>query len=166
MNIFVLSADPHDIARHYCEIHLRKMMVEYVQLLSNALPEHLVTYKRTHYNHPCSKWARESAANWEWLNSLVWSMGWEYFNRFSKRHKSCEERAKLTRINIYDYLPHKELTPWPQVMPDEFKPKSTCITFMMEGKEYKDTWNKLDIVDSYRRYYAAKLRDFRKRGLI
>lgn len=145
MNIFVLHEDPHAIASHYCDVHLRKMMVEYVQLMCNALPEHLVPYKRTHYNHPCSKWVRESAANYEWLNSLVWSMSGEYQERFSKRHKSCEVREYLSGINHYKYLPHKGLTPWPQVMPDEFKGSSP--------------------VACYRAYYAAKLRDFRKRNI-
>lgn len=146
MNIFVLDRDPHAIARHYCDVHLRKMIVEHVQLLSNALPEHLVEYKRTHYNHPCSKWVRESARNWEWLNALTWSMGWEYFNRFGKRHKSSEARERLTRHNPYNYLPHKDLTEWPQVMPDELR----CD----------------DTVKAYRAYYGDKLNDFINRKIF
>lgn len=146
MNIFVLDADPHAIAKHYCDIHLRKMMVEYVQLLCNAMPEHLAPYKRTHYNHPCSKWVRESASNWEWLNSLTWSMGGEYFDRFSKRHKSCVIREDISSWNPYDHLPCIGITSWPQVMPQEFRGDDT--------------------IAAYRRYYASKLRDFRHRGLI
>ncbi len=146
MNIFVLDTDPHGIARHYCDIHLRKMMVEHVQLMCNAMPEHLSPYKRTHYNHPCSKWVRESASNWDWLNSLTWSMSWEYFDRFSKRHKSGIVREHISGWNAYAHLPCIGLTPFAQCMPDEFK----CD----------------DAVKAYRQYYAAKLRDFRKRKLI
>ena len=80
MNILVLHEDPHGISRHYCDIHLRKMKVEHVQLMCNAMSENLASYKRTHYSHPCSKWVRESASNWEWLNSLTCLMGGEYFN--------------------------------------------------------------------------------------
>jgi hypothetical protein len=36
MNIFVLHEDACGIARHYCDLHLRKMMVEHVQLLCSA----------------------------------------------------------------------------------------------------------------------------------
>lgn len=146
MNIFVLDGDPCNIAKHYCDIHLRKMMVEHVQLLCSAMPENLAPYKRTHYNHPCNKWVRESASNWEWLNTLTRSMGREYFNRFSKRHKSCITREGISSWNPYKHLPCIGLTPWPQVMPDEFKQEDT--------------------IKAYRKYYAAKLKDFRKRGLL
>jgi hypothetical protein len=180
MNIFVLDEDPHAIARHYCDLHLRKMMIEYVQMMCTAyrmsvgnkhiiegrkngvwlLPgetyafddnNKLITssnlYLNTHENHPCNKWVRESASNFEWLNGLVWSMGHEYFNRFGKRHTSCIIREKLRGMrNPHNYLPCIGLTPWQQVMPDEYKSENT--------------------VSAYRRYYAAKLKDFKKRGLL
>jgi len=146
MNIFILNSDPHAIAKHYCDIHLRKMLVEHVQLMCNALPEHLAPYKRTHYTHPCSAWVRASASNWEWLNSLTWSMGWEYINRFGKRHKSCVIREQISGWDAHQHLPCIGITAFPLVMPEAFK----CD----------------DPIMSYRRYYAAKLRDFRKRGLI
>lgn len=163
MNIFALDIDPHAIARHYPDIHLRKMMVEYVQLLSNVWPEDKAVYKRTHYNHPCSKWVRESRQNYEWLYSLVHSMGWEYFNRFSKRHFSCIKLRELP-YNA-PHLPAIELTAWPQVMPIEHKQYSIKIfsNFMGLGDIYRHSIE--DSIFAYRRYYAAKLRDFRQRGI-
>jgi hypothetical protein len=154
MNIFVLHSDPHAIARHYCDIHLRKMMVEHVQLLCSAMPEDIAPYKRTHYNHPCSKWVRASASNWEWLNSLTWSMGHEYFNRFGKRHKSSITRESISSWNPFEHLPYIGLTPWAMAMPDEYK------LGYYDGDECDL------VIASYRRYYAAKLRDFRNRGLM
>lgn len=143
MNIFMIHNDPHAIARHYPDIHLRKMMIEYVQLLSNAWEPDKAVYKRTHYNHPSSKWARDSRQNYEWLYSLVHSMGAEYFNRFGKRHLS---EIKLRELPYHaPHLEYKNLTPPPQVMPDEYKEEDSVI--------------------AYRRYYAYKLKDFRKRGM-
>lgn len=147
MNIFVLDEDPHAIAKHYCDIHLRKMLIEAVQLLCNAMPENQAPYKRTHYNHPCSKWTRESASNWEWLNSLAWSMGQEYFKRFSKRHKSDIIREQISSWNVHTNLPCIGLTLWPQVMPEK----------------YKSVQN--NTVKVYRQYYAAKLKEFRQRNI-
>ena len=149
MNIFVLNKNPTLIAKHYCDIHLRKMLVEHVQLLCNAMPEAAAPYKRTHYNHPCSKWARASAQNWAWLSWLTQRMGIEYYARFNKYHKSSLVLGVLLRT--FDPLVHLPdtggVTPWPQVMPDEFKVEQ-------------------DPVAAYRRYYAAKLRSFRARGLM
>lgn len=174
MNIFVLHEDACGIARHYCDIHLRKMMVEYVQLLCNAMPEHLAPYKRTHYNHPCSKWVRESAQNWEWLNTLVWSMGWQYFNRFSVKHRSSIVREQICSWNPYNHLPNIKQTPWPQVMPEEFK----CDWHLCPDWDYMEIYRDSaessgctcnpefsNAVYAYRRYYAYKLRDFRKRKI-
>ena len=143
MNIFALDENPHAIARHYPDIHLRKMLVEYVQLLSNAWPANLSVYKRTHYNHPCSKWARTSRMNYEWLYSLVQSMGYEYLNRFNKSHLSWVKVRQLPRFA--PHLPSQGLTSWPQVMPIEF-----------QGE---------DAIKAYRKYYASKIRGFRLRGI-
>lgn len=74
MNIFVLDTDPVKAAQYHCDTHVRKMLIEYCQLLSTAsynLPEipdmephdpfNLGTagvgfYKPYQPNHPCSKW--------------------------------------------------------------------------------------------------------------
>ena len=94
MNIFAVDSDTEVCARWLDDIRLRKMVLESAQLLSNALYLWKVRrtdygiYKPTHLNHPCTKWAAESEANFSWLFSLYISYCKEYTFRTSKRHGS------------------------------------------------------------------------------
>lgn len=165
MNIFALDASPVECVKHYCDKHILKMVVETAQLLCTA--HHAVyidlekrgfdvaklrariPYKCTHLNHPCSKWARETVGNYTWLLYLGFALCEEYTKRFGKVHAS---EAKI----IWCYknkpkLPLGMLTPWPQCMPEKYR----CL----DGEPYTAS------LRAYRRYYAYKLRDFRKRGI-
>lgn len=73
MNIFILDADPKIAAEMLCDKHVVKMLLETAQLLCGvfwfALKSGNLTqlnisipYKMTHYNHPCSIWARGGIA--------------------------------------------------------------------------------------------------------
>ena len=59
MNIFVLDYDPELAAQMQCDKHVVKMVLESTQMLHtiNAKHELPYTYKPTHMNHPCVKWA-------------------------------------------------------------------------------------------------------------
>lgn len=77
-------------------------------------------YNVTHANHPCALWARESSANYMWLSMLFAELCAEYTHRYRRVH------GTQARIGTFlSGLPHKlqlgDLTPFPQVMPDEFK---------------------------------------------
>ena len=153
MNIFVLDKDPWKIPKHYCDLHLNKMMVEYAQLLSNALPKGASPYKRTHYNHPCSIWVRSDDNNYNWLYSLIFYMQEEYKKRFGREHKSGKVALDLPmHLHATNTFP----SPWPQCMPEEFKVATDNMSYFREIEA---------VVFAYRRYYAHKLRDFRKRGI-
>ena len=80
MNIFVLDADPNKAAQYQCEQHLRsKMLAETAQLLQTCFPKERLEAPdcprnasgevrgQSHYNHPCSKWARACRGNFIWL---------------------------------------------------------------------------------------------------
>jgi len=79
MNIFVLDEDPVLAARMLCDVHCNKMVLESAQMLANCFPlEQLESLdcprtktggvrKYAHYNHPSSKWVRESRSNMQWL---------------------------------------------------------------------------------------------------
>jgi hypothetical protein len=80
MNIFALDIDPAKAAQYQCEQHLRsKMLAETAQLLQNAFPKERLMAPdcprnasgevrgQSHYNHPCSKWVRQSRGNFNWL---------------------------------------------------------------------------------------------------
>lgn len=141
MNIFVLNNDPWEIPQHYCNLHVNKMLLESCQMLCSVFDN--APYKRTHYNHPCSVWVRQTNANYQWLLSLTNALSAEYTKRTSKIH-GCDKVVDWLN-NQDEPLPIGQLTPFAQAMPDEFKSN--------------------DSVKSYRRYYAAKLKDFRKRGI-
>ena len=97
MNIFVLDKNPYEAARQACDKHVVKMILESAQMLCAVHPEGVAPYKRSFYNHPCTKWVR----------------------RYGKTHKS-EEVIQWCRCNR-PYLPIGELTKHPKCMPDKYK---------------------------------------------
>jgi hypothetical protein len=150
MNIFVVSTSPQECARTYCNIHVNKMLLETCQLLCAAYES--APYKRTHYNHPCSKWARHNMSNFTWLEELGNALSAEYTKRRGKRH-ACDTVLDWIANNPPE-LPEGELTPWSMCMPDEFK------LGYFDGDEFDI------VIASYRKYYAFKLRSFRQRGIL
>ena len=121
MNIFVLDEDPKISAELMCDKHIVKMILESAQMLCSAFPQGEAPYRRAFYNHPCTKWSRESVDNYEWLLTHSWALLEEYFERYNKLHKSlnaiewCEDN-----YHTLD-LPQLGLTPFAQAMPDEYK---------------------------------------------
>lgn len=142
MNIFVLDTDPVKAAQMQCDKHVVKMILESAQLLCGIFPDG-APYKRTHYNHPCSKWLRESPANYFWLIKHGLALCNEYTYRYNKVHKSsavivwCEKAAK--DYIHFESIKSKELTPFVKCMPDEYKVE--------------------DVVQSYRNYYRGAKKD-------
>jgi len=139
MNIFVLSFDPRIAAEHHCDKHVVKMILETAQLLYCAhwatdpskLPEG--AYRKTHVNHPCAIWTRESDANYRWLCALGIALCDEYTFRYGKVHKT---RAHIEWLVANPpALPDIGETSMRLAMPDEYKCDSP--------------------VDSYRKYYAG-----------
>lgn len=138
MNIFILDNDPKVAAKYLCDKHLIKMILESAQLLCSPYHPGVAPYKRTHFNHPCSKWVRESEGNYRWLISHALSMCDEYTMFYKKTHK-CEAVIKWCEDNI-DKIKfiEKSMTPFAQAMPDQYK--------------------KTDAVAAYRDYYSKEKR--------
>ena len=129
MNIFILDADPVKAAEQQCDKHVVKMCLETAQLLCTALHVHGTEsqYKPTHKNHPCTKWASESRANYLWLCAHGLALCSEYTARYKKQHK-CQSvivRAKELSGNI----PQGPLTPFVQAMPDEYRHPDTIKAY-------------------------------------
>lgn len=131
MNIFVLDNSPETSAQYMCDKHIPKMILETAQLLCSAYDS--APYKRTHYNHPCAKWTRQSQQNYSWLIRHGYALQEEYSKRYAKRHKSfdvivwCYENRQSLKIN------DNGLTDFVLCMPDQYKGGSA--------------------IESYRRYY-------------
>ncbi len=115
MNIFVLDEDPTIAAQYHCDKHVVKMVLETAQILSTVSGR---GYKPTHVNHPCTVWARESKANYQWLYDLGVALGKEYTHRYRRKHKSSFVIAEQWPC---EDLPSGELTPFALAMPDEYK---------------------------------------------
>ena len=127
MNIFVLDKSPQVAARMHCDKHCVKMILETAQMLSTAhrvhdTPQSDKLYKKAHLNHPCTKWIRESKANYRWAFDLYFALLLEFSTRRGKDHKSGELRHHL--IEVPDGIPDVGPTPFAQAMPDEYKRSS------------------------------------------
>lgn len=140
MNIFILDKDPIKAAKYQCDKHVVKMILESAQMLCTAvnLTGGQAKYKATHKNHPCTKWARETKANFNWLKKHGLALCQEYTDRYGKRHKSQDIIESVTDETI----PDGELLPFALAMPDEYKTR--------------------DPVESYRNYYKGAKKDFAK----
>ena len=125
MNIFFLSFNPRIAAEHHCDKHVVKMILETAQLLYSAhwaqtrlsLPHN--AYKKTHANHPCAIWTRESIDNYMWLCQLGMALCSEYTYRYGKIHKTQSHIEWLTAHP--PALPKIGVTKIRQAMPPEFK---------------------------------------------
>lgn len=127
MNIFALHTDPVKAASVHTNKHVVKMVLETAQMLCACHEPGVAPYKRTHYNHPCTVWARTSTANYDWLCQFGLALAAEYTKRYGKRHKSqdviewCEER-------VPDSVPYGSQTPFAQAMPDKYKQENNSVT--------------------------------------
>lgn len=95
MNIFPLHEDPRQAAKMLCDLHLRKMLVEYAQILTTGaymLPDLIdqdtIPYKSMNAKDPCVKWVIDSYENWKWLCDHAHECVMEYTRRLKKPHKS------------------------------------------------------------------------------
>lgn len=139
MNIFVLDRDIDTCVSYHCDKHVVKMVLETAQILCSPFKPGHAPYKRTHYNHPCSQWARASLSNYKWLCNFGSALADEYTRRYDKKHKSrLVIRWCLEHINELS-LPDTEMTEFAQAMPVQYRTK--------------------DAVEAYRNYYMGDKRE-------
>lgn len=117
MNIFILDECPDKAARFQCDKHVVKMVLETTQLLMNCHDN--ASYKRTHYNHPCSRWVRESYRNYIWLLEHGFCLASEYTKRYNREHACYEKIAALSWKD--PGLPKIPRTPFVICVPEKFK---------------------------------------------
>lgn len=144
MNIFVLDENPITAASYIDDRRLSKMIIESGQMMRAALGRHGLTeekcieygiltskgtpWKITHKNHPCTLWAGDSWANFDWLANHAIGLCVEFKSRFGKTH-ACEEPILLmNHLHLKQYKRDK-LTPFAQAMPDEFKDEDGVVAY-------------------------------------
>lgn len=120
MNIFALSNNPRLAAQYHCDKHLSKMLLESVQMLSTtrAVLGLSHPYRKTHQNHPCTIWVRQSLSNYLWLVELAYALEEERQYRFGPkpRHKSICILDKMP-VPSAKHLPDIGRTKFAQAMP-------------------------------------------------
>jgi hypothetical protein len=141
MNIFFLDFNARLAAIHHCDKHVVKMILETAQLLycahwctdPNVLPPG--AYRKTHPNHPCALWTRESLANYQWLCELGQALCEEFTFRYGGVHKTQTHITWLTEHP--PALPQCGITEIRLAMPDEYKrpnPVEAYRTYYRENK--------------------------------
>ena len=148
MNIFILDNDPKLSAQLQCDKHCVKMILESAQMLCSAFPQGDAPYKRTHFNHPCSKWIRDSVDNYEWLLTHAYALMEEYLYRYGKIHKSLDAIAYCDDNYHKLNLPDIGLTEFAQAMPEEYKNKDAVKayqTYYFNDKKHFAKWTKRDV---------------------
>lgn len=169
MNIFVLDLDHVKCAQYHCGKHICKMITEHNQILGSIAytargisrkksitPEFVsrvfAGFPRKHEsgdphpygigyaNHPCTRWAAKTLANYQWLCKLNAEMCKEYTHRYGRRHAGEDINQWYT--DNHPELPRAAQTPFAQAMPDECKDP--------------------DAVTAYRNYYIKHKARFAK----
>jgi hypothetical protein len=146
MNIFILDQDIERCAQYHNDKHVVKMILESAQLLCTAHHElgGTAPYKSTHKNHPCAKWVRESAQNYEWLFNLMMALNEEFKYRFDK------DQDHLSVIKLRNMAPPLELqytglTPFAQAMPEDCRDEDPVLAYRkyyMNHKQHLASWKK------------------------
>ena len=130
MNIFFLDENPRLAAQYHCDKHLNKMILEGAQFICNAFHAFDLEppYRKTHFNHPCSVWVRESWQNVCWLFDLMYQLNEERKERFgiTKNHRSFEVIDELLTkycFEISSIMKNDKLTKFPKVVAQDLKEK-------------------------------------------
>jgi hypothetical protein len=149
MNIFILDKDPVMSAQLQCDKHVVKMILELSQMLSTA--HHLwdssykdLVYRKTHVNHPCSIWVRETSTNYDWAYNHFIALCDEYTYRYNKTHLTD---TKLRVILSNNPVQLGILTPFVLAMPDEYKCSCSIQSYRnyyIGDKRHLFSWTKRD----------------------
>jgi len=144
MNIFHLDVDAKISARHLCDKHIPKMLLETCQMLSTAVRNQInnladdvyPVYKSAYPKHPMTIWVGKSWENFRWTLEHGKEINNQYQYRFGKIHKSERvldviESLRFTLQKSFDL--NIALTEPPRCMPDAYK---WCDHYTDSYKEY------------------------------
>lgn len=154
MNIFVLADTPEEAVKYHVDRHVVKMILESAQMLSTAhhvldeaaAPEGIC--RKTHVNHPCTAWVRQSKSNYLWLYSLFQNLCKEYTFRYQKTHKYDNPVMMAVLGKAPQHIPDIGLTPFAQAMPDEHKSSDSIAAYRkyyMHEKSHIAFWKHREV---------------------
>lgn len=139
MNIFVTDTCPVRSALNLDDKRINKMIVESAQMLSSAVYKYTQEqvdglYKPSYRNHPCTLWAGNTQANFNWLVDHGLAMAAVYETVYGRQHASCAPIIIASRCA--HVIPDGKLTPF-----------ANCT---------EDKTSDLDIVEKYRAFMMVK----------
>jgi len=152
MNIFVFDPDYNKSAEYHNDVHVSKMLLEVCQLLCTAhhvygTDKDYIPYRKTHENHPCTKWVRESVGNYLWTVEFARALCREYEFRFEKTH-GCKKVVDWCWDNIIN-IKKQEITDFVVAINEEKFPG--CV---VEG----------NVFESYKNYHRMYKQGFTRNG--
>jgi hypothetical protein len=157
MQIFFLDRKPFKCALYHNDAHIRKMIIEYAQLLCTALQlnGHYRPgwYKPTHVHRKCTQWVAQSWRHYYWLHNLALRVYGEWRERgLGKPVHASGELIKRLPLDGMGLLPD---TPWqdPPVDMDPVYPGKDAVeayrNYYMGEKRHLATWCKGTYVPSW-----------------
>ena len=146
MNRFIIEDTPIKIAQSLCDQHVVKMPLEEAQMLCTVLwhhaPKHAEEYnlyKPVHQKHPCTLWAMENKANYNFAFALWGEMCLEYEKRYKRKHGASKHYEAF--YYGHKFLPLGTMTKHPQcfsgmdeLKTDEFYPVKAYRAFYIADK--------------------------------
>lgn len=151
--------------------HVVKMILESAQLLSTAhrmidgtaetitvngkirktwrLPDdrEFHCYKVTHANHPCAKWVRGSAENYNWLSDHLIALLAEYTHRYGKVHKTRGMTSYITSPPLN--IGNDSFTTPPTAMDVKYIISEDTMenyrNYYVLGKSHLHSWTRRDV---------------------
>lgn len=164
MNIFFTDEHPTIAARNLCDDHVVSQFKESIQMLvaaallrgadPNAMP--LTTSGRPHRggykHHPCTRWASENPANWNWLCDHALAIGAEFRMRFDNDTSILHDQISLLACSRDTILSHFD-EEWGMTEPARALNQSIGENLDLLGDD-------LTTVEAYRLYYQRDKRSF------
>ena len=154
MNLFILSKNPSKNVQYHCDKHVVKMILEYAQMLCTAhrvLDDDRcddILYKKTHTNHPCTRWVRHNDKNYIYTYTIFKLLCHEYTFRYGKIHLTETKLLDLLSIPPCNIKTRHSITKFAQAMPDDYKHTKAVIAYRLyynKDKSHIHSWTKRDI---------------------
>jgi hypothetical protein len=150
MNIFITSFDSKKAASHLDDLRLNKMILETAQLLSSAyrnlFNDDELLYKDTHFNHPCTIWARKNVDNYSWLVQYFDDLAKEKIRRDQTIKKESEVKSHKSWSELFELFSSKKTS--------DYKDKISATFFDFNCTDFK---GEKDIRIAYQKQMVKKV---------
>lgn len=121
MNIFFLDKMPKLAAEFTADAHVRKSILECVEMLGYAYPKKIKKpwkWKGDRSHHQMSRWVRYSRQNFDWTLQYAYALCEEFEHRFGKTHACVEHLDWISHNLPMDSLPDIGKTDPPRCFED------------------------------------------------